>query len=207
MTCGTPSTSSKRKDAAPAPPSTTADSNRQSSSAAIARRQRSRSAARRAPRRLGAVDEPRGVGAHLLRRAHRKALGADDRQREGVQGGERCAERGRGAAAGRQVRGVDAVAGQEVDDDGARVADAGFAEQLGRAEGEETAHAGGERAERAHLGGELGSGGVVRGNAHDHAATVVEIGDRGVVAAGGAFGERADSDDADPGQSRRHGRG
>ena len=108
---------------------------------------------------------------------------------------------------GRQVRRVDAVAGQEVDDDRARVADAGFAEQLGRAEGQQPAHAGGQRAQRAHLGGELGSGGVVGGDAHDHAATVVEIGDRGVVAAGGALGERADSDDADPGQSRRHRRG
>ena len=77
----------------------------------------------------------------------------------------------------------------------------------GARKGRRPAHAGGERAQRAHLGGELGSGVVVGGDAHDDAATVVEIGDRGVVATGGAFGERADSDDADPGQSRRHGRG
>ena len=52
-----------------------------------------------------------------------------------------------------------------------------------------------------------GAAAVVGRDAHDDAAPVVEIGDRGVVAAGGAFGQRADSDDADPGQSRRHGRG
>jgi hypothetical protein len=105
------------------------------------------------------------------------------------------------------VGGVDAVAGQEVDHDGTRVADARFAQQLGRAEREESSHTGRESAERAHLGRELGDGGVVRRNTDDHAATVIEVCDRCVVAAGGAFGERADSDDADPGQSRRHGRG
>ena len=98
------------------------------------------------------------VVAHLLRRAHRKSLGADDRQGERVQGGERRADRGRGAAAGRQVRGIHAVAGKEVDDDGAGVAEARLAEQFGRAEGQQTAHAGGQCAQRARLGGEFGRG-------------------------------------------------
>jgi hypothetical protein len=105
------------------------------------------------------------------------------------------------------VRGIHSVSRKEVDDDGAGVADAGFAEELGGAEGKETPHSGRERAERAHLRRQFGSGRIVGGNAHDHATSVVEIGDRGVVAAGGPFGQRADSDDADPGQSRCHGRG
>ena len=105
------------------------------------------------------------------------------------------------------MRRVDAVAGQEVDDHGAGVADARFAEQLGRAEGQQTSNARGQCPERSHLGCQLRSVRVIGGNPHHHAPSVVELGDRGVVTAGRPFGQLADSDDADPGQSRRHGRG
>jgi hypothetical protein len=58
-----------------------------------------------------------------------------------VERGEGLADRGGCASTGRKVRGVHAVAGKEVHDHGARIADARFAEQLGRAEGQQTAHA------------------------------------------------------------------
>ena len=124
-----------------------------------------------------------------------------------MQGGEGLADRGRGASAGRQVSGIDAVAGKEVHDDGAGVAEAGLAEQFGRAEGQKTAHARGQRAQGARLGGEFRCGIRVGRRPHDDASSVVEFGERGVVASGRALGEDADSDDADPGQSRGHRRG
>ena len=52
---------------------------------------------RRRVGRLGAVDQAVGVVADLLRRAHRQALGPDDRQRKGVQRGEGFTHRRRGA--------------------------------------------------------------------------------------------------------------
>ena len=162
---------------------------------------------RSAARSLGAVDDPAGIGADLLRRADRQTLGADDRQGERVQSGQRRAQRGRGAATRRQVRRIDAVPGQEVDDHGARVADAGFAEEFGCAEGQQSTNARGQCPERPHLGGQFRRCRVVDGNPHDHTPPVVELGDRGVVAPGRSLGQHADSDDAGPRQSRRDGRG
>ncbi len=106
-----------------------------------------------------------------------------------------------------QMCGIDTVAGEEVHHDRAGIAEPGFAEQLGGAERQQTAHARGQRAQGAGLGGELGSRLGVGRRTHDDASSVVEFGQRGVVASGGAFGEDADSDDADPGQSRGHRRG
>jgi hypothetical protein len=105
------------------------------------------------------------------------------------------------------VRGVDPVAGKEIDDDDARVAEAGLAEQLRCAEGEETANAGGQCAEGARFRGELRCGRSIGGNTHDDAPPVVEVGDGGVVAAGRPLGEGTDADDPDPRQSRRDRRG
>ncbi len=158
-------------------------------------------------RRLGAADQAVCVVADLLRRAHRQPLGADDRQRERVQRGEGFTHRGRGAEAGGEVRGVDAVAREEVDDDDPGIAEARLAEELGRAEGEEAAHAGGQRAQRADLGGEFADRFRRRRRTDDDPAAVVEIGHRGVVATGQTLGQEARPDDADPGQSGRHGRG
>nr|BFF11918.1 hypothetical protein GCM10025699_32210 [Microbacterium flavescens] len=103
--------------------------------------------------------------------------------------------------------GVDAISRKEVHDDGPCVAEAGLAEQLGSTEGQEAAHARCECAEGAHLGGEFGEDGGICGDSDDDAAAVVELGDGGVVAAAGALRQFADPHDADPGQSRRHGRG
>jgi hypothetical protein len=105
------------------------------------------------------------------------------------------------------MRGIDPVPRKEVDDDDARVAEPGFAEQLRRAEGEETSNARGECAEGACFGGELRCGRGVGGNPYDDAPPVVEVGDRGVVATGRPLGESPDADDPDPRQSRRDRRG
>ena len=60
--------------------------------------------------------------------------------------------------------GVHAVARQEVHHDRTRVADARFAEQFGRAEGEEPADSGREGSQGPNLGRELRNGRVVGGN-------------------------------------------
>ena len=103
--------------------------------------------------------------------------------------------------------GVDAIAGEEVHDDGATVSETGLAEQFGRAERQQTADSGREGAQRAGLGRQLRAGIRVGRCPHDDASSVVEFGHGGVVATGRAFGENADSDHSHPGQSRRHGRG
>ncbi|GAA3628055.1 hypothetical protein GCM10022200_08180 [Microbacterium awajiense] len=156
---------------------------------------------------LGAIDHPRRIVPDLLRRAHGEALGAHDRERKTVQRGQSRTDRRRRTAAGRQLIGVDAVAGQEVDHEGAAVAEGGLAEQLRSAEGQQSAHAGGEGAQRACLGGELGCVAGIDGGAHDDLASVFELGDGCVEAACRPLGEGADAHDADPRQSRRHRRG
>lgn len=162
---------------------------------------------RRAPCRLGAVDEPGHLLASLGGRADRQPFGAHDGDGQSVQRCERLAHRRRGSAARGQVRRVDAVSGQEGDDDRTRLADTRFAEELGCAEREQLAHAGRERAQRAGLGGEFGRGIRLGRSAHDDTAAVLELGDRGVVATGGALGQQTCSDDAYPRESRGHRRG
>ena len=124
-----------------------------------------------------------------------------------MEGGEGLADRRRRAATGRKVRGIHAIARKEVDDDGPGIAESRFAEQFGSTEGQQTADARRQRTQGARLGGEFGAGIRVGRSAHDDASSVIEFGERGVVATGRALGENADSDDAHPGQSRGHGRG
>ena len=121
--------------------------------------------------------------------------------------GEGLADGGGCASTRRKVRGIHAVAGKKVHDDGPGIAEAGLAEQFGSTEGQQTAHARRQRPQGARFGGEFGAGIRVGRSAHDDASPVIEFGQRGVVSTGGAFGENADSDDAHPGQSRGHGRG
>lgn len=166
-----------------------------------------RQAHRQPPARDGTFDQAGDVGTNLLRGARGQTLAFDDRVRQRVERSQRRTQRSRCAASGRKVGRVDAIPGKEVHDDDTRVAQAGLAEQLGSAEGEETSHTRGERAQRAHLRGELGGGRRVGRHPHDHTAPVVEVGDRCVVAAGRSLGESADSDDADPRESRRDRRG
>ncbi len=105
------------------------------------------------------------------------------------------------------MRGIHAVAGKKVDDNGPGIAESRFAEQFGSTEGQQTADARRQRPQGARLGGEFGAGIRVGRSAHDDPSAVIEFGECGVVTTGGAFGQNADSDDAHPGQSRSHGRG
>lgn len=157
--------------------------------------------------RLRAVDDPRGVVADLLRRAHGQTLGAHDRQGKDVQCREGRADRRRGTATGRELIGIDAVAGEEIDHERAAVAERGLAEQFRRAERQQSAHARGESAQRTRLRGEFGRVIGGDGGAHHDLASVFELGDGGVEPARRSLGEGADAHDADPRQSRRHRRG
>ena len=103
--------------------------------------------------------------------------------------------------------GIDAVAREEINDHGARIAHPRLAEQLGCAEGQQAAHARGQCPQRASFGGQFRRGIRVGRSTHDDPAPVVEFRQRGVVAAGRTLREDADTDDADPGQSRGHRRG
>ena len=124
-----------------------------------------------------------------------------------MQRGEGFAHGRRGTESRGEMRGVDAVPGKEVDDDDPRIAQAGLAEELGRAEREEAAHAGGQCTQRTDLCGEFADGFRRGRRTDDDPAAVVEIGHRGVVATAQTFGQKARPDDADPRQSGRHGRG
>lgn len=124
-----------------------------------------------------------------------------------MEGRERLADGGGRPTPRGEVRGVDPVAGEEVDDDRGRVADAGLAEELRGAEGEQAAHARGQRAQRTGLGGELRDALGVGGRAHHDAASVVEVGHGRVVATGRPLGQDGHPDHPRTGQSRGHGRG
>ena len=146
---------------------------------------------RRRVGRLGAVDQAVGVVADLLRRAHRQALGPDDRQRKRVQRGEGFTRpRSRRPRPGVRCAASTRYPGRKSTTTTAGIAEARLAEEFRRAEGEEAAHAGGQRAQRAHLCGEFADGFRRRGRTDDDPAAIVEIGHRGVVATGQTLGQR-----------------
>ncbi len=153
------------------------------------------------------IQQSRQIVAQLFARAHRQPLAAQHGRRQGVDRGERGADRRRSARPGRQVRRIDAVAGHEVHDGRAQVSELDLAQQLRHPEGQDRAHARRERAQRAHLRGQLHGGILVLGHADDDLSSIVQLCHRRVVASRRSLGERTDPDDADPGQSRRHRRG
>ena len=105
------------------------------------------------------------------------------------------------------MRGVYSIAGQEVDDDRLSISKACLAQQLGRSERQEPTYTGGQSTKRPNLRDELGDRLRFGGYAHDHRASVVEVGQCGVIPTRGTFGERTYSDDPDPGKSRGDRRG
>ena len=160
-----------------------------------------------AVRTVGAVEQAGRVVAHLLGGADRKAVGADDRNGERVNGRERAADGRSVTRTLGQVRGVDAIALEVGRDEDAVDAGSVLAEHFGNGEGEEGPHPGGQRVQRARLGGEVRRELLRGGAAHDSGPSVVEVDERGVEAARGVLGERSDARHADPGEGRRHRRG
>ena len=121
--------------------------------------------------------------------------------------GDRFTQRRRDAAARGHVTRVDSVAGQQRLHEGVTSVDGGLAQDVRSSEGQDGTDARGQRGERARFGAQIPIGVVIDGDAHDHAAPVLELCDRAVVAPRHAFAQNPDARHHDAGEGGGHRRG